>query len=435
MPERHRNSKIKKFYADAQIFAANEKVTTEDGRLLRAASLPGDKSTFTLISAANQVFGTSFTASFTSSFYKTAAEIIRDYNQTAETDTPIKPLIIKSGCLHLLFPSSQKEALLKLLEQNKEKLDPLLPFRVSTAEMIQLRDRDPAIIHIIRQRLHYLGVDYLTARSDVTPAEAEKLISPVLDHPSVWKTLSESDPPVDYTSGFQKMFYTSLYRRVINYHRDQQRHGERQLKTQQPFWLLDGSPLQQFFQDNPPGTEAAEELLNTLGEKQRAAFIKRFLEGRPTTPQGDQTKTRPSSKINRIQPKVPYIHIRAKINLEETLNKPKDVWPKPAIIEASRMIAQNYPEFCQAFLDSLSSHRQRWQTYAQLYFQNHMRNPDIAASLGLSLEATKVLGFRVSSALVQRALREGLLLSSQVNLGKAYYSTSKIKPPKIYLKN
>ena len=386
-----------------KVLNSDDLVTTADGRKIKALSFARSNDTVSLGSILGRALGypDGYNFHYSSSgtlLLEKISHIVGWYNRSHQEQDQITPIVVSDIRQRnkLILPREQKDRMVELLRQNQTRLEPFLPFGVGEKEMEQLRQGDPEVRGRVRIRMVRLG---LTFARDLPQKEALINIIKVMNHPNTLEVLLKSDPPVGGKSNFQKLFKTSIYRKGLNYHRAQESLKERQRLEALPFRFLEGSPLEQFFTDQPLESPKVQRLLATLTYRQREVFIDRYLKGKSL-----RGKER--------------VYLLAKSRLEKVIRLPEENWPKPDITKTAHQLIKLEPRFFINFFETLDERRQE---YARLRFEEGLTNQEIAARLNTTEGAIKILGFRFCTELVSRAIDKGLVKESEVEWGKFRY--------------
>lgn len=379
----------------------NEQYTTPAGKKIKAASLYHQKSIVTLPKLIGETFGCTEHQIHLKSFLREVLFIMNEFNQLPEEKKPdikqITPIIVSGSEMHYLLPKEQEEPMVELLKKNAPRLEPYLPFRVTASEMKQLKVQDQEVKDRIRIRMVRLG---LMSSAGIPKKDALINVINIINHPSTWEVLLRSELSVSTKSDFQKFFRTSVYRKALNYHRHQKVQTRKEEKSKEAFPLLNEGPLKAFFHEYPPESEEAERLLKSLSDKQREAFIDRYL--------------------NNGLSNHSVLPILAKSKLEGIIKLPQEEWPKPNMINTAKQLMKNEYRFFINFFEHLTEERQ--QEYAISRFEEGLENQDIAKSLKTTTGAIKSLGARFCEQLMSRAMDRGILKIDDLEWGKYHYT-------------
>lgn len=321
--------------------------------------------------------------------YSGIMSLILETNQLAKNeDRKGNPFTVKRGNRILYrIPAAAVDGAVELLRENEERFENTLPFRVTAAEMVQLKGGDGDVLERVIVRMEHLGM--MVLRNYHIPSnQAYDMVERLMNNPGIWQALLSSEPPVPSQSDFQRFFRTSLYRRGINYHRDQQR-----AEHIDPMRYLKGSPLRDFFLRQPVNSDLSNRLLIVLSDKGRQAFTNHYLDGEPVS------KERSEFVI--------------KNRLERIVNKPIDQWPKPGISVVAERLRREQPKFWETML-SCATYEQK--NYADLRYEENLGNKEVAERMGKNVNAVKQIGHRFRVKCVKEAINQGILDPKEVNL-------------------
>lgn len=371
------------FYPYVVLLDHNDRIELENGRTVAATTLTTSKypDTVSFSAIINQAFEVAVSRSGPPVF-REATAILAEHNQLMGRERWIRPMVVRHDTDdHHIFLRSQSELVIDLLRQSEARLDPLLPFHVTRAEMVALNHNDEASREKVRDRLMRLGLRLFTKEAeDVDPIQAQRMVSTVVDHKSIWQQLLNARLPLNTASDFQKYFRVSILRRVQNLRRDTQRDEKRQA----PLSRLEGSPLRDYFLHHPVGTPEATRLLLTLSAKQETAFVEFFLNR-------EQLITRDN-------------HWQARKALEKALSLPQSQWPQPKKHDIVKRLVRKNPEFANAAMSALSD---KEGEYIRLSTSG-LSSKEIATRLNIETEgAVRSLAHRIYEKLSWLAIRRG----------------------------
>lgn len=340
-----------------------------------------------------KAFGVRHVGPKTTELYNGIMSLILEANQLAKNeDREGNPFTVKRGNKILYrIPAAAVDGAVELLRENEERFENTLPFRVTAVEMEQLKRGDGDILQEVILRMERLGLMLLHSYNlppDQVPDQVFDIVEGRINNPNTWQTLLSSEPPVPVKSNFQRFFRTSLYRRAINYHRDQQR-----AEHIDPMRFLKTSPLRDFFLQHPVGSDLSGRLLAVLSNQSRQAFTNHYLDGEPVSKEGSE--------------------FFIKNRLEGIVNKPIDQWPKPRISVVAERLRREKPEFWKIILSRVS-HEQR--DYVNFRYEGELSNEQIAQKMGKSVNTVKQIGHRFRVKCVKEAIKQGILDKEEVNL-------------------
>lgn len=371
------------FYPYVVLLDNTDRIELGNGRTVAATTLTTSKYSDTVSFSAiiKQAFEVAVGRSGPQVFRKVTA-ILAEHNQIIGKERWIRSMVVRHDTDdHHIFLRSQSELVVDLLRQSEAILDPLLPFHVTSAEMVALNNNDEESREKIRDRLMRLGLSLFTRDAeDVDPIQAQRMVERVVDHESIWNQLLSAKLPLDTTSDFQRYFRVSILRRVQNLRRDAQRAEKRQA----PLSRLEGSPLRDYFLHHPIGTPEATRLLLTLSANQETAFVGFFLNG-------EQLITRDN-------------HLKARKALEKALSLPQVQWPQPQKHDIVKRLVRKNPEFINVVMSQLSDK----EGGRIRLLMSGLSNKEIAARLNIETEgAIKSLVHRMYEKLFRLAVRRG----------------------------
>ncbi|OGY10782.1 MAG: hypothetical protein A3F61_00045 [Candidatus Blackburnbacteria bacterium RIFCSPHIGHO2_12_FULL_41_13b] len=376
------------------LLKGHELIQMPDGRILQASGLCQDRIMVSLGNIFVRTFGC--TPDYRSGFYQKVLEIVAIHN-AVNPEHQLHPVVTEQKpTRHYLIHKDESEDLGILLTEHTEFLDPLLPFRVTGEEIDDLKQGKVKVKQIVTKRLYKLAKGLL---SEFSESQARTVAFKVIEHPSTWKLLLESTPPISEKSDFQRYFRTSLVRRVWNCRRDKERAGKRV-----GFYRLNNNPLKDFFEQNPLGSQLSEKLLSVLPQDEISAFIGYYLlnKSRKTLEQ-ERGKT-----LN--EDERPYV--KARNILEEVVRLPIEDWPRPAIvITIDRIFSKRREEFDQITACMFP----RYQEYAGLKYRQGFSNEQLAEHFNINVGAVKALGHRFRDAFIKLALKGQVINSSEVD--------------------
>lgn len=150
--------------------------------------------------------------------YQEILSVVGQHNSTNEGDK-LTPIIVDFGPranrLHYAFPIEQVDQAVEVLRQHEERFEPILPFRISTEEMVRLQHGEGSLVEKVVLRMYRLGFTY--TRSAGIAEIRNDIIEEVISVPKLWDALLSSQPPVNSESPFQKLFSVTVYRRIVDY--------------------------------------------------------------------------------------------------------------------------------------------------------------------------------------------------------------------------
>lgn len=380
-------------YPYRRMFNATDTLTTFKGRRLTAQSLRtcGDFSTLGPI--ITRAFGTS-PYGLPRKVFSEVLACVGEYNESAKPTRRLTPALVVDSRYEkpktsYILPNDQVNQLVRVLKSNKDRFDPLLPFRITDEEIIRLHAGDGEMVEKAILRMHRLG---LSLTNELPTETALRLVEEVINNGATWKALLEARHPRG--NNFRNYFWTSVYRRKVNYHRDQGNAVKMQ-QRQVEYSTLRGSPLEQFFTENEVGTVVAERLLGILTMAERAHFVERYI------------------NKYKAQPWQGKVAESVKSRLEEVASLPQEEWtPLNHVTAMSTLLKYNQP-FYEAVVTKLSL---RNNAIVNLRYGGGKTHAQIAARVGSTYGAIKAADHRMLRQMVAIAVQRDLVKASDFEL-------------------
>lgn len=370
--EFHRPSNNERY--GAWLLTSDETVTTFDGRRLKAASLPQDRTMISFGKVLERALDVPRHSGRVAGIYGQVIDLIADYNEQNPAEARLQTIIIIKGTRkNYLIPVSQEGQVASLVKEHRNEIESSLgPFYISREDLNKFKTGDPQGEEKVRARLTGLGMKF-TKNWEMPQEDAERIVKQLISHPSTNNLLRNSEWPIINRSDFCRFLAASLHRAYLNYHRDTEARKRRKE-------CEDKDPLIIFFRESPPDSERARRLLATLSTKDRNIFTARFFE--------NKRNRQIAQKLHTSEANISTCFSEGRAYLSLLLTKPVEDWQPADVV---RETIELYPDLYEAFLEEVSA---RYQLFAQLKYKQGLRNKEIAERMGTTEPAVKSLGHR-----------------------------------------
>lgn len=322
------------------------------------------------------------------------------HNLTASNEIELEPLVVQTFYQsntqnYYLLPTGQKEAFKELVKSHREELLsyiswlPLAPSLLSALTESNppefARSQLQAVLSSIAQSL----LESSEVKSPKARQLAQAVVERLLQNQTFWQKLKEAELPIGSNSEVGLLFRTSVRNAAINYLRDRQT-AEAQ---QEPFYNFYNYPnLQSFLKEIGLNHPHSQQLLTLLDPTEKEILSLKI---------AGYSHLQIEEIIGISRGPI----IRMLGWLDSLVDKNPEEWPLPSLVTTLNNLHKERGHIFNQAIKRLR--HERWETYADLYFNQGLSDIEIKEMLSISHRASKTLGYRVRNALAEILIAQG----------------------------